>query len=130
MALCVGTYGDPPMLRKGIVTRGGFEVKPGDFFVSVRESVDGAESNQDSWFFMTGSGWLGWSGELKDMLGRLTLADVAVGKTVYFLINYESQVIEYRGGDFKDFSAQKMPANVMAQEAAVFPASACAGLRD
>ena len=126
VALCVGIDGDPPILRKGIVTSGGYEVKPGEFFISVRE-----DSRQSSWDFITGFGGLGWSGELKDMLGRLTLADVAVGKTVYFLIvNYESQVIEYRHGDSPVFSAQKMPGMVKVQEAAVFPASACAGLRD
>jgi hypothetical protein len=129
VALCVGIDGGPPILRKGIVTRG-FEVKPGDFLVSVRESADGAESRQSPWDFGTGYEWLGWNGELKDLLGRLTLADVAVGKTVYFLINYRSNPMEYRAGDSPWFSTVKMPGFEFTQEAAVFPASACAGLRD
>ena len=99
-------------------------MKPGDFFVSVRESVDGAKSNQSSWDFLTGYGRVGWNG-----LGRLTLADVAVGKTVYFLIEND-EPREYRHGDSPVYSTYKMPSVMIIQEAAVFPASACAGLRD
>ena len=129
MALCVGTYGDPPMLRKGIVT-GGYElVDPGDFIVYVRDPRAESKYATEIGLSMTRSGW---GGPMRDSFGleRLTLADVAVGKTVLYLMEDSSQPIEYRHGDSKHYDTIKMPGLLKIQEAAVFPASACAGLRD
>ena len=124
---CVGIHGDPPILRKGIITRG-FEVQPGYFTVSVRESAPSSlPAIPLDASLLTGYARGGWNVGLEYMLGRLTLADVAVGKTVYF-VKDKDEPIEYRMYESPVYSTIKVPG--LPIEAAVFPASACAGLRD
>ena len=102
---------------KGTVVRADAD-RAGGFYLGVKEF--GEFFSVDARALAEGERWF----------GRLTLADLAVGKTVYLYQPENVGSHTFRGGDSPTFYAQKIPGAINFESRGVFPASACAGLRD
>jgi len=126
VGLCLGLDGGRP-LKKGFVLWGdqNQDKYNGRSFMTmyVVDSADKANARS----LVGGIGLYTWVGEEK-WWGRLTLADVAVGKAVYYL-EPERDAPGLRVGRGPEWSRVTMPGVPTYKGTQVFPESACAGLR-